>query len=142
MQRSSRALASAAVVAGLGGLTAIALGSQPDRHGTTTKTALTPLRVVRTQVEVHTVTRVRRDLPPLQPKTVQPSGPAPHVAVTPVSAPAPAAPVPARATPVVQRTPAPAPLRTRASGGAGTSHGDDGSEGGRRKEHESDGQDD
>jgi hypothetical protein len=139
VQRSSRALASAAVVAGLGGLTAIALGSQPDRHGATTKTALTPLRVVRTQVEVHTITRVRRDLPPLQPRTVRPTAPPRPVAVTPVSAPAPA---PARAMPVVQRTPAPAPLRTRASGGSGTSHGDDGSEGGRRKEHEGDGQDD
>ncbi len=64
MQRSSRAIATAAVVAGLGGLAAIALGSQPARHGATTKVVLTPIRVVRTQVEVQTIVRVRHDLPP------------------------------------------------------------------------------
>ena len=64
MQRSSRALASAAVVAGLGGLAAVALGSQPAKQSATTRVVLAPLRVVRTQVEVQTITRVRRDLPP------------------------------------------------------------------------------
>jgi hypothetical protein len=142
VQRSSRAFATAAVVAGLGGLAAIALGSQPDRRGTAAKTALTPLRVVRTQTEVHTITRVRRDLPPIQPRTVRPTAPPRPVVVTPVAAPAPAASAPVQATPVVQRTPAPAPLRTRTSGGTGTRRGDDGSEGSRRKEQRGDGQDD
>ncbi len=64
MQRISRVIATAAVVAGLGGLAAVALGSQPAGRGATTKTMLAPLRVVRTQVEVQTITRVRHDLPP------------------------------------------------------------------------------
>ncbi len=65
MQRSSRALATAAVVAGLGALAAIALGSQPGRRRATAAIAPTPRVVVRTQTDVHTVTRVERDLPPL-----------------------------------------------------------------------------
>lgn len=135
MQRSSRAVASAAVVAGLGGLAAIALGSQPGRRRVVT---VTPRVVVRTQTDVHTITRVKRDLPPLtSPQTVRPAGPAPRVAVTPVVAPA-----TARIVPVVQRAPRPAPLRSRTSGGAGAGHGDDGSEGAGRKEREGDGQDD
>jgi len=140
MQRStSRALASAAVVAGLGGLAAIALGSQPGRRRATAATTLTPRIVVRTQTDVHTITRVKRDLPPLQaPQTVRPAAPAPHVAVTPVSAPA----AVRRVVPVVRPVPAPAPVRSRASGGAGARHGDDGSDGAGRTEREGDGQDD
>ena len=65
MQRSSRAIATAAVVAALGGLAAIALGAQA-RPAVTTVRALPPLVVTRTVTDVHTVTRVRRDLPPLQ----------------------------------------------------------------------------
>ncbi len=65
MQRSSRAFATAAVVAGLGGLAAVALGSQPARRGVTTVRPLPPRVVTRTVTDVHTVTRVRRDLPPL-----------------------------------------------------------------------------
>jgi hypothetical protein len=65
VQRSSRAFATAAVVAGLGGLAAVALGAQPARRGATTVRALPPLVVTRTVTDVHTVTRVRRDLPPL-----------------------------------------------------------------------------
>jgi hypothetical protein len=64
VQRSSRAVATAAVVAGLGGLAAIALGSQPGPRRTATTRPLPPLRVVRTQVEVNTITRIKRDLPP------------------------------------------------------------------------------
>lgn len=66
MQRSSRAVATAAVVAGLGGLAAIALGSQPGRTRTATTRPLPPLRIVRTQVQIQTITRVKRDLPPVQ----------------------------------------------------------------------------
>lgn len=119
MQRSSRAVATAAVVAGLGGLAAIALGSQPGRTRTATTRPLPPLRVVRTQVEVHTITRVKRDLPPAQPHVVHPAYVSPPVHATPV-----VAPVPAPA-PVVRPAPAPRLLRTRSSGGTG-SHGDDG----------------
>jgi len=138
MQRStSRALASAAVVAGLGGLAAIALGSQPGRRRATA-TTLTPRVVVRTQTDVHTITRVKRDLPPLQPpQTVRPAAPAPRVAVVPVSAPA---PVP-HVAPAVQHVAAPAPVRTRGSG-AGAGRRDDGAEHAGRTEHEGDGQDD
>lgn len=118
MQRSSRAVATAAVVAGLGGLAAIALGSQPGRTRTATTRPLPPLRVVRTQVEVHTITRVKRDLPPAQPHVVHPVYVSPSAHATPVVAPAPA--------PVVRQAPAPRPLRTRSSGGAGGHGGDDG----------------
>lgn len=119
MQRSSRAVATAAVVAGLGGLAAIALGSQPGRTRTATTRPLPPLRVVRTQVEVHTITRIKRDLPPAQPHVVHPAVVLPPAHATPVVAPTPA--------PVVRQAPAPRPLRTRSSGGTG-SHGDDGGE--------------
>lgn len=120
MQRSSRAVATAAVVAGLGGLAAIALGSQPGRSRTATVRPLPPLRIVRTQVEVHTITRVKHDLPPAQ--AVRPAYVSPPVHATPV-----VAPVPAPA-PAVRQAPAPRPLRTHSSGGTGRHGGDDGGE--------------
>lgn len=123
MQRSSRAVATAAVVAGLGGLAAVALGSQPDARRAATARPLPPLRIVRTQVEVHTITRIERDLPPLQPHAVRPAYEAAPVHATPAVALAPAQ-APA-AAPVVRQAPVSAPLPTRSSGGHAT-HGDDG----------------
>lgn len=66
MHRSSRAIATAAVVAALGGLAAVALGAQPGRTATTRAKPLAPVVVTRTVTDVHTVTRVKRDLPPVQ----------------------------------------------------------------------------
>jgi len=65
VQRSSKAIATTAVVAGLGGLAAIALGAQPARRAATTVRPLPPRIVTQTVTDVHTVTRIRRDLPPL-----------------------------------------------------------------------------
>jgi hypothetical protein len=102
---SRTAIATAAVLAGLGGLATAALTSRPD-GGAPTAAATTPAPGGRTTTEVHTIVRVRRDLPPAQPR--------------PATAAAP--PLVAQQAPVVQ------PLRTRASGSGGADRGDDGAE--------------
>lgn len=53
------AFATAAVLAGLGGLAAAALTARPDGHAAAAA-ATAPPPIVRTTTEVHTITRVRR----------------------------------------------------------------------------------
>jgi len=121
------AIPTAAVVAGLGALAAVALTSQRGGDGSAAAAATAPPPRVRTVrvVEVHTITRVRRDLPPARPRVA--------AVAPPPQAPAPA---PAAAAPVAREAPVAQPLRTRASGAPGARREDDGGE------HEGHGQDD
>ena len=123
------AFATAAVLAGLGGLATAALTARPDGPSATAA-ATAPPPIVRTTTEVHTITRVRRVLAPAQPHPAAAAAP-PPVAASP-------APV---AAPVARQTPVAQPLRTRASGSAGGSgeHRDDGAE---HEQHKGSGRDD
>ncbi|MBS1869391.1 MAG: hypothetical protein JSS99_06975 [Actinobacteria bacterium] len=130
--RPRSAIPTAAVLAGLGGLAAAALSSQPGSDGAATAAATVPPRTRTLRaVEVHTITRVLHDLPPARPR--------PAVAASP-AAPSVPAPVAAAPAPVVRETPVSRPLRTRASGAPGARRGGDGAEhdGRERRGHEQD----
>jgi type IV secretory pathway VirB10-like protein len=122
---SRTAIATAAVIAGLGGLATAALTARPGGGTTVAATAPAPRPIVRTTTEVHTIVRVRRDLPP-QPRPAAAAAPPP--AAAPAAAPA----------PVAQEAPASQPLRTRASGAGSGERADDVAEHGEGEGHERD----
>jgi len=71
---SRTAVATAAVIAGLGGLATAALTSRPD-GGAPTAVATAPPPLVRTTTEVHTIVRVRHDAPPPRPRPAAAAAP-------------------------------------------------------------------